>query len=222
MKSFIFGCVILVTLSASAQTPGVSVDFGVQGNVISSKINATLRGIAGLPAPTGTYELALEEVYGLGLGGGVHLDVNLGILSFRASGDYITISPDKEKFQNAVQSYFPGAPFEFSEGGRIEIFSGNVNLKFVILPIPVVKPYLTGGGGLAHVKTTPAKLIFNGQPLPEFEFLKSQTVGTLNVGAGVDFQLGPLALFGEIKVNWLFIEEGTSAYVPVGTIGVTF
>ena len=70
MKLFILGSVILVTLSASAQTPGVSVDFGVQGNVISSEINAVLRDIAGLPAPSGTYEVALEEVYGLGLGGG--------------------------------------------------------------------------------------------------------------------------------------------------------
>ena len=222
MKSFILGSVMLVTLSASAQVPGVSVDFGVQGNVISSNINATLRDIAGLPAPSGTYEVALEEVYGLGLGGGLHLDVDLGILSFRAYGDYITLSPDQGKFEAAVEKYFAGAAVEFIDGGRIEIFSGSINLKLVILPLPVVHPYVTGGGGIAHLKTEPAKLAFNGAPLPEIEFLKSQTVGTINVGAGVDFQLGPLALFGEIKVNWLFIEEGTSTYVPVGTIGITF
>jgi hypothetical protein len=218
----VFGSVMLITLSASAQTPGVSVEFGVQGNVISSNINAVLRDVAGIAPPTSTYELALEEVYGLGLGGGVHLDVNLGILSFRVYGDYVTLSPDGAKFEDAVQAYFPGAPFKYIEGGRIDIYSGNVNLKLVILPLPVVKPYLTGGGGVAHVKTTPAKLSFAGNPLPDFEILKAQTVGTLNVGAGVDFWLGPVALFGEIKVNWLFIEEGTSTYVPVGTVGITF
>ncbi len=222
MKRYILGCLLLISSPAFAQAPGVSVEFGVQGNVISSNINAAIRDIAGIPAPTGTYELALEEVYGLGLGGGIHLDVTLGILSFRLYGDYVTLSPDKDKFANAVNTYFPGASIEFVEGGRIEIFSGNLNLKLVILPLPVVKPYLTGGGGMAHVKTTPAKLVFAGNPLPEFEILKAQTVGTLNVGAGVDLEVGPLALFGELKVNWLFIEEGTSTYVPVGTIGITF
>jgi opacity protein-like surface antigen len=222
MRSFILGSVMLVTLSAAAQTPGSPVSFGIQGNVISSDINAFLRDIAGLPAPSGTYEVALEEVYGLGLGGGVHLDVNLGLLSFRVYGDYITLSPDKDKFASAVQKYFPGASIQFVEGGRIEIYSGSANLKFVILPIPVVKPYLTAGGGLAHVKTTPAILAFNGAALPEFEILKAQTVGTINGGAGVDFVLGGLALFGELKLNWLFIEEGTSTYIPVATVGLTF
>ena len=221
MKHFILFCsVILVTVSTSAQTPGVSVDFGVQGDVISSNINAVLRNAAGV-AP-GTYELALEEVYGLGLGGGVHLDVNLGLLSFRVYGDYISLSPDKDKFANAVQTYFPGADIQFIEGGRIEMYSGSVNLKFTILPLPVIKPYLTGGGGYTHVKTTPAKLKFGTLDIPEFEILKEQNVGTLNAGAGVDLGLGPITLFGEIKLNWLFIEEGTSTFVPIGTVGLTF
>jgi len=190
--------------------------------MISSNINAVLRDVAGMAPPSGTYELALEEVYGLGLGGGVHLDVNLGLLSFRVYGDYISLSPDKDKFASAVQRYFPGANIQFVEGGRIEMYSGSVNLKFTILPIPVVKPYLTGGGGLAHVKTTPAKLSFAGTPIPEFEILKTQNVGTINAGAGVDLGLGPITLFGEIKLNWIFIEEGTSTFVPIGTVGLTF
>jgi len=211
-----------VPVDSSAQESGVSVDFGVHGNVISSDINAVLREIAGLPAPSGTYEIALEEVYGLGLGGGLHLDVDLGILTFRLSGDYITLSPDEEKFASAVQVYFPGAELTFVEGGQIEMISGALNAKLVVLPIPAVRPYITGGGGLTYLKTTKVKLLFNGVPIPDFEILKAQTVPTLNAGAGVDLELGPVTLYGEIKINWLFIEEGNSTFIPIGTVGVTF
>lgn len=233
MKYFVVCCVVLITFSGSAQVPGapagspaqesgVSVDFGIHGNIISSDINAVLRQIAGLPPPSGTYEIALEEVYGLGLGGGLHLDVDLGILTFRLSGDYVTLSPDEEKFASAVQEYFPGATLTFVEGGRIDMISGNLNAKLVVLPIPAVRPYITGGGGFTYLKTTKVKLLFNGAPIPDFEILKAQTVPTLNAGAGVDLELGPVTLYGEIKVNWLFIDEGNSTFIPIGTVGVTF
>ncbi len=205
-----------------AQESGTSVDFGVHGNIISSDINAVLREIAGLPAPSGTYEIALEEVYGLGLGGGLHLDVDLGLLTFRLSGDYVTLSPDEEKFADAIQLYFPGASLTFVEGGKIEMISGSLNAKLVVLPIPAVRPYITGGGGLTYLKTTKVKLLFNGVPIPDFEILKAQTVPTLNAGAGLDLELGPVTLYGEIKVNWLFIDEGNSTFIPIGTVGVTF
>jgi len=211
-----------VPADSPAEESGTSVDFGVHGNIISSDINAVLRQIAGLPAPSGTYEIALEEVYGLGLGGGLHLDVDFGLLTVRLSGDYVTLSPDEEKFASAVQVYFPGAELTFVEGGQIEMISGALNAKLVVLPIPAVRPYITGGGGLTYLKTTKVKLLFNGVPIPDFEILKAQTVPTLNAGAGVDLELGPVTLYGEIKINWLFIEEGNSTFIPIGTVGVTF
>ena len=58
------------SVDSSAKESGTSVNFGIHGNVISSDINAVVRDVAGLPDPSGTYEVALEEVYGLGLGGG--------------------------------------------------------------------------------------------------------------------------------------------------------
>ena len=103
-------------VDSSAKKSGTSVNFGIHGNVISSDINAVVRDVAGLPDPNGTYEVALEEVYGLGLGGGLHLDVDLGLLTFRLSGDYVTLSPDEEKFASAIQVYFP-VPLTFVEGG---------------------------------------------------------------------------------------------------------
>ena len=106
-----------VPADSSAQESGVSVDFGVHGNIISSEINAVLRDIAGLPAPSGTYEIALEEVYGLGLGGGLHLDVDIGLLTFRLSGDYVTLSPDEEKFAERCSGVLPWCHSDIRRGG---------------------------------------------------------------------------------------------------------
>ena len=216
MKYFVVCCAVLIAFSSSAQG-----GFGIHGNMINSKLSAELRQIAGLPAGA-TVQVALEEVYGLGYGGGVHLDLDLPIISFRISGDYITLSPDKDKFKSFIQKTVPGAPIEFSEGGRVSIISGSVNLKVGVLPLPVLKPYVTGGGGLANVTSTDVKLLLFGQPIPAFKILKDQTVGTANAGVGVDLTLGHLSLYGEVKLNWLFIEGGTATYVPIGTVGITF
>ena len=151
----------------------------------------------------------------------LHLDVDLGLLTFRLSGDYVTLSPDEEKFASAIQVYFP-VPLTFVEGGRIDMISGSLNAKLVVLPIPAVRPYITGGGGLTYLKTTKVKLLYNGVPIPDFEILKAQTVPTLNAGAGVDLELGSVTLYGEIKVNWLYIDEGNSTFIPIGTVGLTF
>ena len=120
---------------------------------------------------------------------------------------------------NAVS---PGLALSFGGGGVINLWSGTVNAKLVVLPLPVLQPYVTGGGGLAYLKTTDASLIFSGNPLPPIQLLQSQTVGTYNLGAGVDLGLGFLTVYGEIKVTWVMIKEGTSTYVPIGLVGVSF
>ena len=218
MKRLLLCCALFVALSASAQTIG----FGVHANMINSKINAKLKEIAGVTPSTGQLDVALDQVYGLGVGGGVHFDVGFSILSFRLSGDYITLSPDKDKFKSYVQMVIPGLPVQFVDGGRVDMISGNINAKLVIIPLPVVKPYLTGGGGLANVKAADVTLSLGGISLKPISILKTQTVGTYNIGAGADLVFGPVAVFGEIKVNWLMIQEGTSTMVPIITAGVTF
>jgi opacity protein-like surface antigen len=210
---------MLVAFSASAQTIG----FGVHGSMINSKLNATLRQIVNIPAST-TVEMALEEVYGIGWGGGVHFDVGLGILAFRLSGDYIALAPDKDKFKTLIQQFMPGSTaLVFVDGGKVEMISGNINAKLNLLPLPVFKIYATGGIGLANVKTTDANLKFGATPI-SFPILKSQTATTMNVGAGTDISMGGVTLFGEIKFNWLFLTEGasTSTMVPIATVGLTF
>jgi hypothetical protein len=38
----------------------------------------------------------------------------------------------------------------------------------------------------------------------------------------VDLDLGPITLYGEVKVTWILTEGKTSTEVPLGTVGITF
>ena len=218
MKRLLLVCALLMSTMAWAQ----SVGFGVHGNMINSNINAKLKEIAGITPSTGVLQVALDEVYGLGLGGGVHFDINMSILSIRISGDYITLSPDKDKFQSYVQQSVPGLPVKFVDGGKVDMISGHANAKLFLLPLPVFKVYATGGAGLANVKATKVTLSLGNTNLSPVAILKDQTVGTFNAGAGLDIELGGVTVFGEIKVNWIMLEEGTSTYIPIITAGLTF
>lgn len=219
MKHFILCCTLLFAFSAAAAQ---GVGFGVHGNMINSNLNSNLRQIVGTPA--NTVEIALEQVYGIGWGGGVHFDVSLGFLAFRLSGDYVTLSPDKDKFKSLIQQILPGTTaVVFVDGGKVDMISGSVNAKLNLLPLPIFKIYATGGLGLANVKATDASLKI-GTTSVSFPILTTQTATTMNVGAGTDISLGAVTLFAEVKVNWLFLTEGagTSTMVPIATVGLTF
>ncbi len=218
MKRCLLFCVLVAAYSASAQTIG----FGVHGNMINSNINAKVQELVNYQSTSGLTQVALDQVYGLGYGGGAHFDLGFGIASIRISADYITLSPDKAKFTQYVQAVMPGLPLQFVDGGKIDMISGNANAKLVVLPLPVVKPYVTGGAGLCNVKATDVTLSIAGFNLKPITLLKTQTVGTFNAGAGVDLQFGPVTVFAELKVNWLMLDEGTSTMVPIATAGVTF
>jgi opacity protein-like surface antigen len=224
MRTFVLSMALLlvVTFTASAQ-----VAFGVHGNLVNFKVSDELKQIAGLPQ--GNPEtVALEDVYGMGYGGGVHLDFSLGILSLRLSGDYVTLTPDNEKFQTFLAQYVGAASTSFKvDGGRIEIMGGNLNLKFVVLPLPVVKPYITGGIGISQVKANETKVTYT-PPAPlspittNVTLIDKQTPWTLNGGVGVDLVFGGLSLYVEVKVTAFYLEGGTSTYLPISSLGLTF
>lgn len=219
MKRVILLCVIFAAFTASAGAQGVG--FGVQGDFVNFNFGVAQTKVA-IPQSGASidYTSLFEQIYGLGYGGGIHFDVNLGLLAFRLSGDYIMLSPDKAKYGSLLST--PG--FQFTvDGGRIDIYSGNVNLKFSVLPLPVVHVYLTGGGGIVQLKMNDASLSLNGVKLPiTIKAFDTQTKPTVNAGAGVDLKLGPLALFAELKVNFILTEGKTSSEVPLATVGLTF
>jgi opacity protein-like surface antigen len=218
MKRLLLLCVLCFAISASAQTIG----FGVHGNMINSDVNAKVKEILNLDQTTpGTLQVALDEVYGLGFGGGIHLDISLPIISVRISGDYLTISPDKDKFSQYVKQSFGALPVSYVEGGKVDMISGNANVKLVVLPLPVFKPYATGGIGVCNVQATDVTLKFGSNNITT-SILKKQTVMTYNVGVGLDIQLGSVAIYAELKGNWIPLEEGTVSLLPIATAGITF
>ncbi len=216
MRRIILLSVIFAAFTASAGAQGVG--FGVQGDFVNfnfgmAQTNVQIPGTGALV----DYSSLFKQIYGLGYGGGIHFDVNLGLIAFRVSGDYIMLSPDKTKYASLLGPGFT------VDGGRIDIYSGNVNLKVNILPLPVIHVYATGGAGYVQLKMNDASLSYNGLKLPfAIKAFDTQSKPTLNAGAGVDLKLGPIKLFAELKVNFILTTGKTSSEVPLATIGLTF
>ena len=188
-----------------------SVGFGVHGNFMN----------ANLPGPQVNGTAALKDVFGAGLGGGVHLDINLAMLSLRVSGDYLSFSPDNDKYRKGLEGIIGTAAGQFSvAGGGVTMWSGNLNAKMQILPLPVIKPYITGGIGLARLSFDEAKVMQGGVETKKYPAFSSETSTAWNAGAGVDLSIG-ITLFLEVKYMWVMTAPETSTLVPV-TIGITF
>lgn len=203
MKKSLFLALLVLAVSTSlAQMP--SVGFGVHGNFGSINVAEPMK-----------------SVYGAGYGGGAHLDIRFAMLSLRVSGDYITFAPDNGKYQEALAKLTGSAASMFGiQGGRINIISGNVNLKSAILPLPLLTPYITGGIGLANIAVDEAKITMNGVPQGSIAGVKGETKTAFNLGAGVDLKVG-ITLFIEAKYTWILTEGETSTYIPI-SVGVTF
>jgi hypothetical protein len=211
MKSLRLMCLALVSMLIVSSADAALLKFGIHGNITNVNI--------GGPASFGGQDFSsqLEKIYGLGYGGGVHFDVSLPLLSFRLSGDYVRLSPDVAQFKTiAEQLLMQPLPGLTVEGGVINVIFGEANLKFSLLPLPVVSVYLTGGVGIVNIDRDAAtvKLPPLSYTLPK----DSETKASLNAGAGVD--LGPL--FGEARVTWILTEGKTTVMVPIGTVGITF
>ena len=217
MKRVILFCAVLVALTASAGAQGLR--FGVQGDFVNFNLGVAQTNVQ-IPQ-VGSLDVSslVKDIYGLGYGGGIHFDVDLGLLAFRLSGDYIMLSPDKAKYQSLLG---PLGSQVTIDGGRIDIYSANLNLKFNILPLPVIHVYVTGGGGFVDIKMNDATLSLGTFKLATVKAFDTQTKPTLNAGAGVDLKLGPIALFAELKVTFIMTSGKTSSEVPLATVGLTF
>ena len=219
MKYFALFLALFLVFSPSARGQGV--DFGVQGDVINFTIGGYTNTLS--VSTGGDFTGDLKDIYGLGFGGGAHLDLNLALLSVRVSADYVTLSPDRDKYVSLLKKYVGNAAAAVTiDGGRIDIFSAGANLKLKVLPLPVVSVYATGGVGLVRVSVSEAKVNFNNLPLTKFPAVEPQTKPAANLGAGVDVSLGGVTLFGELKIEFIFTDPKTSTAIPFGTVGLTF
>jgi opacity protein-like surface antigen len=196
---------------AVAATVTPKLGFGVHGHF----------SLGSLPGPAIDGTSALQDAYGPGYGGGAHLDVSLVNLGFRLSGDYVTYALDEERFRDSYRDVFGGAVEQLGvDGGGLGIASFAASGKLTLVPLPVVRPYLTGGAGLAWLSVEEAKTSIAGVPGRTFPSSRQSGKTCLNLGAGVELSLG-VTLFAEARYVWLLSEGETSTFVPV-TLGVTF
>ena len=212
MKRLICAVALCALCAPGAMALGPSFGFGVHANFTSSSFPG--------PSVSGVNQ-QIGSAYGVGLGGGVHLDANLMIVSFRLSADYIHYGIDQNKFRDSFRPLFGSAADQMSiSGGGLGIVSVSANGKMPILPLPFITPYATGGIGLAWLTRDAITTSVTGFPGNTFPSSTQGGKTQVDVGLGVDVKLG-IALFLEVKYAWIFTDVATSTYVPV-TVGVTF
>jgi opacity protein-like surface antigen len=212
MTRFILAGALLISISSTALALGPGFAFGVHANFTSGNFPG--------PSVSGVNQ-QINSAYGVGWGGGVHVDANLMVFSFRLSGDYIHYSIDETKFRDSFRPLFGTAVDQMSiSGGGLGILTLAVNGKMPVLPLPVITPYLTGGIGLAWVNRDEVTTSITGFPGNKFPSSSQSGKTSVDVGAGVDIKIG-IALFFEVKYAWIFTDVSNSTYVPV-TVGVTF
>lgn len=204
-------CVVGVSAAAPLGPVVPKVGFGVHGNF----------SLGNLPGPAIDGTKFLKDAYGPGVGGGVHVDLGLPGVSLRVSGDYLRYSLDEERVRAPYVERFGGAADLISvTGGALGIMSVSANAKVAVMPLPVVKPYFTGGAGLAWLSVAETRTSIDGKPGTTFPATTQSGKKSFNLGAGVDLQLG-IKLFVEARYVWILTEGATSSYVPMA-LGVTF
>jgi opacity protein-like surface antigen len=212
-KKLIVTCVLLLPFNGviAQTTPmiGPTVVFGIHANV----------GFVNLPGPSVNSATPLEDVYGIGYGGGVHLDIEFAMLSVRVAGDYITFSPDDENYRNALAGLEGSTASDFSiDGGRVDILHASVNGKLSPIPLPIVSPYLVGGIGLARISADAAEVKFQGTPAANYPGFESETGTAASLGVGLDLDFF-VSTFIEAKYVWIFLKGENSGYLPI-TLGI--
>jgi opacity protein-like surface antigen len=167
----------------------------------------------------------LSDAYGLGYVFGAHGDVGFAeYLSGRLSLDYSLYPADKDKFKEGYTDQagnpLPASDFNV-EGGTVSFFSITVNGLGKIPTGSSVTPYGLLGFGMHIVTPSDVKTTYTPTN-QQIEYMsEGETKFGVNFGAGVEFDLGSVNLFGEIKYVIVFTSEKSTGLIPV-VVGVSF
>ena len=200
----------LASLSPAFSGTG-SLSYGIHGNYASINV----------PEP-------LKSAYASGFGGGLHFDIDLKLATIRLNGDYVSFGADHgvyaELLYSSAQADNPDMVISASDiavdGGRISLLTFGVNAKFNIHNVKV-SPYGILGAGTATINIADLSVSYQGAPISIQTDFTNKTKFMANVGAGIDFSLGAIALFVEARQAWIFTGGETSSYIPL-TLGLTF
>jgi len=160
----------------------------------------------------------ISDFYGTGFGFGAHGE--LGILPFlgaRLNVDYWSFSSDKTKLLNALAPSNPG--IMDVTGLNISTISIYVDGKGKI-PLGAVSPYGLLGIGMNFTSTSTLKGTINGQEVSGADVEGSTDFG-MNFGAGADFAVGMITIFGEVRYVLIFSSGESTGHIPI-VFGATF
>jgi opacity protein-like surface antigen len=221
MKRIVLVALALLIASAPAMSQ-ISFGGGVQGGL----------SIASFPDE-------IKDFYGVGFGGGAHLDVNvLRYLTLRLNGDFFTFPSDKKKVGALLAQQFSvneGGTWVAADPAKTTVEGYNARAIGITLngigKIPtksVVTPYALLGVGLHIVSASDMSVSYTGlgditKDLVEGDIVsqpESKARFGLNFGAGSEFSLGGAKLYIEVRYVMIFTPDKKTNHIPI-TIGVT-
>ena len=207
----VFLVLSLFALTANAQQP---VKFGAGAHA----------GFAISAFPSG-----VSEFYGMGFGGGGHLDVGIiDAFKVRVNMEYYSFPSDKEKLKPFVASFvgIQASDIASLSGGSFNIFSVNIDAIGKVPTPSGISPYALFGFGIYGVGLSD---LSGTSTDGRSKTITSDQIGAktgakfgLNFGAGTEIHVAPkIDMFLEFKYILVFTEDESSGAVPI-MLGATF
>ena len=202
--------VFLVTSFATAQRVGF--DAGVHGGVAIS-----------------AFEDLISDFYGIGFGGGGHLDANIvKFFTTRLNIEYYTFAADQDKLREAVAPAFGlrASDIASSSGGAVNVFIVTMNAIGKIPTGSAVTPYALFGFGIHSISlsdisgsTTSGD---SGTITADDVGFKEGTKFGLDFGFGFEFATSKTVdLSLEFKYVLVFTENNSNGAMPI-SLGANF
>ena len=205
MKRFL-GVLLILALATSGSKAQVRWGFGAQGGVSIS-----------------SFEKDIKDYYGLGFGGGVHVDAELNkYFTGRFQFDYHMFSSDKDKLsgQIAQNSGVPASDVKV-EGWNVSIMGIYLNALGKLPTGSAFVPYALAGVGMNIVGQSDPKVTYQGQDVTSQVFSKpeSKTKFGIDFGAGADYAVSKNVCIGlEFRYVLIFTENNSNAHMPISLI----
>lgn len=204
MKRFL-GVLLVLALAASVSQAQVRWGFGAQGGV-------------SIPA----FESGVKDYYGLGFGGGVHVDAVINkYFTGRFQFDYHTFPSDKNKLAGdlAAANGVPASDIKV-EGLNTSIMGFYLNGMGTFPTGSAFTPYALAGFGLNMLSISDPKVTYQGQPVTITGFnTESKTKFGIDFGAGADYAVSKNVCIGlEFRYVLIFTENNSNAHMPISLI----
>lgn len=189
--------------------------------VVSATSSAQLRWGFGAQGGVsiGVFESAIKDYYGLGFGGGVHVDADVGkYFTGRFQFDYHMFPSDKDKIAGdlAQANQVPASDIKF-EGLNINIMGFYLNGLGKLPTGSAFTPYALAGFGMNILSQSDPKVTYQGQAVTVTGFnTETKTKFGIDFGAGAEYAVSRNICLGlEFRYVLIFTENNSNAHMPI-------